>query len=148
EMTFNAQNFGALDDIAVPVHPPYDIYQQFKKDAQRKTAEMDFRRLPGKMVDDMAGDLASTGYEWLGEAGVGVDPTHRTAATFLMGGLIFGSYAAAIRGDHLLQTKRSRLFMELTIAPEAQWGWKKEGELFAELDKMALQDPDVIILRD
>jgi hypothetical protein len=151
DMTFNTQNFGALGNIAVPVHPPHDVYQQFKKDAQRKTAEMDFGRLPGKMVEDIAGELVSSGYEWLPEAGVDlVDPSQRTAATFLMGGLIFGSYAAAIRGDHLLQTKRARLFMELTIAPEArpQWGWKKEGELFAELDKMALQDPDVIGLRD
>jgi hypothetical protein len=144
--TFNSQNFQALGDIAVPVHPPYDIYQQFKKEAQDKIAAINLARLPAKMVQDIAGELVSTGYGWLPDPGLdGLTAAERTAATFLMGGLIFGSYAAAIRGDHLLQTKRARLFAELTIVPEKepQWGWQKESELFEELDKIALRDPYV-----
>jgi hypothetical protein len=98
------------------------------------------------MVEDIAGELVSTGYGWLPDAGLDkLDAAQRTAAAFLMGGLIFGSYATAIRGDHLLQTKRARLFMELTINPDqrTQWGWKKESELFAELDGIALRDPRI-----
>jgi len=152
-MTFNDQNFGALRDrgITVPLHPPFSLYEQFKKDAQRKIAGMNLGRLPEQMVQDIAKELVSTGYGWLPDAGVDqLDAWQRIAATFLMGGLIFGGYAAAIRGDHLLQTKRARLFMELTIVPDerAHRGWQKQSELFAELDKIALQDPHVITLRD
>jgi hypothetical protein len=128
------------------VHPPYDIYQQFKKEAQDRIAAIDLARLPEEMVQDIASELVSTGYGWLPDPGLdGLTAAERTAATFLMGGMIFGSYAAAIRGDHLLQTKRARLFAELTIVPEKepQWGWQKESELFAELDKIALRDPYV-----
>ena len=144
--TFDAQNFEALGDIAVPLHPPWDIYEQFQKDAQRRIAEIDLGRLPERMVKDIAGELVSTGYGWLPDAGLDeLADAQRTAAAFLMGGLIFGSYAAAICGDHLLQTKRARLFMELTINPDQRthWGWDKESELFAELDKIALSDSRV-----
>jgi hypothetical protein len=62
-----------------------------------------------------------------------------------MGGLIFGSYAAAVGGDHVLQSKRSDLFTRLTIVPEerADWVLKKESDLFAELDEIALKDPHI-----
>jgi hypothetical protein len=146
DSTFNDQNFRTLGDIAVPLHPPFDVYQRFKKDAQNRIKDIDLRKLPRSMIDDIAEELVSSGYGWLPEAGLDeLDATQRTAAGFLMGGLIFGSYAAAIRGDHLLQSKRARLFMELTIKPDqrTQWGWEKESELFAELDKIALRDPHI-----
>ena len=146
DLTFDDENFRDLGGIAVPLHPPRDIYQWFWKEAQDKIAAIDLSRLPKEMVKDIAGELVSTGYGWLPDPGIdGLEDAERTAATFLMGGLIFGSYAAAIRGDHLLQTKRARLFGELTIEPEKgpQWGWQKESELFAELDKIALNDPYV-----
>ena len=146
DLTFDDENFRDLGGIAVPLHPPRDIYQWFWKEAQDKIAAIDLSRLPKEMVKDIAGQLVSTGYGWLPDPGIdGLEDAERTAVTFLMGGLIFGSYAAAIRGDHLLQTKRARLFGELTIEPEKgpQWGWQKESELFAELDKIALNDPYV-----
>jgi hypothetical protein len=151
DLTFNDANFRALGGIAVPLHPPLDIYLRFKKEAQDKIAAIDLARLPKEMVQDIAGELVSTGYGWLPDPGLnGLKAAERIAATFLMGGLIFGSYAAAIRGDHLLQTKRARLFAELTIEPEQepQWGWQKESELFAQLDKIALRDPYVVEMRD
>ncbi len=98
DSTFNDQNFRTLGDIAVPLHPPFDVYQRFKKDAQNRIKDIDLRKLPRSMIDDIAGELVSSGYGWLPEAGLDeLDATQRTAAGFLMGGLIFGSYAAAIR---------------------------------------------------
>jgi hypothetical protein len=146
DMTFDGQNLDALGGLAVTLHPPHDIYMQFKQDAQRKIAEMSLERLPKRMVKDIADELVSTGYGWLPDAGVSQpDRAQRTAAAFLMGGLIFGSYAAAIGGDHVLQSKRADLFTRLTIVPEerADWVLKKESELFAELDEIALKDPHI-----
>jgi hypothetical protein len=84
DSTFNTQNFAALGDIAAPLHPPREVYQQFKADAQRKVTEIDLKKLPAQMIDDIAGELVSAGYGWLPDAGLdALDAPRRTAAGFL-----------------------------------------------------------------
>jgi hypothetical protein len=45
--------------------------------------------------------------------------------------------------DHLLQTKRSRLFLELTIQQDETplWGYEKEKELFTMLQQYISSGP-------
>jgi hypothetical protein len=69
-----------------------------------------------------------------------IPPTHVQTAQFLLGGLIFGAYAAASQTDHLLQSKRSRLFLALS-APQDEnlsWRYEKEQQLFDSLRQACL----------
>jgi hypothetical protein len=59
--------------------------------------------------------MSAYGYDWQPDLGdIAVTDDYRPIAHFLLGGLIFGTYAKAADADHIIQSKRSRLFAALT----------------------------------
>jgi len=83
------------------------------------------------------GELTASGHEWypdLGDLPVGNDEDRRLAA-FLLGGLIFGTYAQQSGTDHLMQPKRSRLFLRLALGKESVG--ELEERLFKRFGELA-----------
>jgi len=146
ETTFPSHHFSEiLGDVVVPVHVDHGVYTAVKQEAQDKVRDRreDLRALPPAMIADIARELGTSGYEWYPDPGLDLPGDQRVAATFLLGGIIFGGYAQAAGVDHILQSKRSRLFAALTV-PQAEdplWGFRKEQELFRRFQQyIAIDD--------
>jgi len=141
--TFPSQQFDQiLGSLVVPVHPNYTVYQDIKTEAQQKLKNIDFNKLPAAMIADISDELGSLGYEWYPNPDLDLPPEQRMAATFILGGIIFGAYAQASGSDHLLQSKRSRLFSELTIPQEKEplWGYNQQKNVFKRLHDFITTD--------
>lgn len=97
-------------------------------------------RIKAEMVNDIVLELAAAEYRWQPSLGQ-LDPLlpsdlERTLAKFLLGGMIFSAYAQILEGEHVIQPKRSRLFLAVALdAQSAQYRF--EDELFAELKNRA-----------
>ena len=144
EATFPAHHFAnLLGDMVVPVHVDGDLYGAVRAEAQEKIRKVNFEALPEPMVSDIASELGTAGYEWYPDPGVELEGDQRMAATFLLGGLIFGGYAKTSGADHILQTKRSRLLAEMTVPQDQEplWGFEKEKQVFERLQKYIARDP-------
>jgi len=147
EATFPAHHFTKLlGDMVVPVHIDGDVYGAVRTEAQEKIRQVNFNALPKAMVTDIASELGTAGYEWYPDPAIDLEGDRRVAATFLLGGLIFGGYAKTSGADHILQTKRSRLLAEMTVPQdeEALWGFEKEKEVFGRLQKYIARDPGLV----
>ncbi|HEY5604197.1 MAG TPA: hypothetical protein VIM41_13915 [Gammaproteobacteria bacterium] len=145
EHTFPSQQFTQLlGNLVYPIHPDRGIYEEAKQDAQRKLINLQFDTLPLAMIADIRNELGTAGYEWYPDLGADLDlaQDQEVVARFVMGGIIFGAYAQVTGTDHVLQTKRSRLFAALSVpqAIEPLWGIKKEQELFARLREYTTKD--------
>jgi hypothetical protein len=107
-----------------------DVYIAIKEGALVNLAALDLARLPPGAAGALK-EMAIFGYDWKPELAVGsnddnvkkactklasLDDRPKQIAQFLLGGLIFGSYAQASRTRHLIQPKRSRLYLGLTAA--------------------------------
>ncbi len=145
EYTFPDFGIGELlDDAAAYIHPDLENYEFIAQEAARRVARFDLDLLDPRLLRDVANELGLSGYEWFpAEAQYQDLPTEqRVAATFVTGGIIFGGYAQAAGVDHLLQSKRSRLFAQLAVAEtdRSLWAYEREEELFAKLRRSADDD--------
>jgi hypothetical protein len=106
---------------------------------------MDLDAIDPGIAADVVNELGPAGYEWYPAENRfenlirGDDRSRQVLATFVLGGIIFGGYAQATSSDHLLQTKRARLFTELTVPQDegVLWGFAQEQRLYERLRKMA-----------
>lgn len=98
------------------------------------------QKIPTQMSEQIFRELSAAEYKWtLGLDGAKVSlPTYqeKQLADYILGGLIFGGYAQQMEGEHLIQPKRSRLFLAISLqSPSA--GYEVEKELFDDLKKRA-----------
>ncbi|WP_430967350.1 hypothetical protein [Spongiimicrobium sp. 2-473A-2-J] len=122
-----------LDSMVTPVTVDYMLYADIKGNAMQNLRNIDFKRLPTAMFKDITQELGSYGHEWRPEVDLDIPETWKRTAEFLLGGFIFSGYAQASQNDHIIQSKRSRLYTELLVPEdeETRWGYQKEKELFA-----------------
>jgi hypothetical protein len=106
-------------EILVDVDVDYGTYHEVKRAA---VAELEKLYAGGSGVDaqeayNILGELSASGYAWYPHLGdlVLANEQEKRLAAYILGGLIFGAYAQASGADHLMQPKRSRLFLALSL---------------------------------
>jgi len=126
----------SLGTLLVPVSIEYGLYQHVLEEVKRALQDVSLETLPDDLVNDVAGELGAFAYEWhppLPLEWTVLDEHRRRVAEFLTGGMVFGAYAQATGSDHVIQSKRSRLLLEMSPAGgrEGMWGWHEEDRLFS-----------------
>jgi hypothetical protein len=144
-LNFEARTLNAVNrdgPVLEEVDVQYEPYMQVKNNVLTKLAELYSGppRIKPEMVNDIVLELAAAEYRWqpdLGELDAMLpSDQERMLAKFLLGGMIFGAYAQILEGEHVIQPKRSRLFLAVALgAQSAQYRF--EDELFAELKNRA-----------
>ena len=144
-LDFEARTLNAVnrdDAVFVEVNVEYTPYTQVKNEVLAKLAELYSGppRIQADMAKDIVDELAAAEYHWqpgLAQLDAKLpSDQERTLAKFLLGGMIFAAYAQILEGDHVMQPKRSRLFLAVALgAPSAQYRF--EDELFGELKSRA-----------
>jgi hypothetical protein len=122
-----------LGPIALPLVVDYEIYDNVRKEVVEKLNARQVLSLDPKLVDEVNEELTAYAWEWRPQVELDhVDEPTLRAAQFIVGGMIFSSYAAAAGADHVVQPKRSRLLLEASAPADkrALRGWTKERELF------------------
>ncbi len=129
-------------DLVITVHVAKEPYQEIRNAAWKNLRRLDFDSPSKDAEAEILGQLAAYQYDWkpsLGELRV---PTDRLPlARFLLGGLIFGAYAQAADADHVIQDRRSQLFLAAT-KPDGLKGVTlndREEELFIALKETCLR---------
>jgi hypothetical protein len=95
---------------------------------------------PEELVSSVLEEIQVFDYAWqpaLPEIGP-LTEREEVLARFLFGGLLFGAYAQAAKSFHLLQPKRSRLYLAMALNAGTA-AYDHEKELFQELKKIAQQ---------
>jgi len=120
--------------IIVPVSVEYEAYRQAKEGAAAELARIRAgvnQELRGEILQE----LSDLDYEWRPDLPAEEDVAEvadneeakqerereLTFVRFLLGGLIFGAYAQALGGEHVLQPKRSRLMLSAMIGVPGQY---------------------------
>jgi hypothetical protein len=123
-------------ELIVQVGVAGEVYEEVRNAAWKNLKRLE---LGSATQDDVAGvarQLAAYQYDWHPSLG-GLSFPHdrKPLARFLLGGLIFGAYAQAADADHVLQDKRSQLFLTLTRpgvgSPATRY--EREEDLFVKL---------------
>jgi len=98
------------------------------------------KRIESAVAKDCLTELALADYKWqpsLDSLDAELpSQDEKKLARFFLGGLIFSAYAQLLRGEHIMQPKRSRLFLAAALrSSEVQYRF--EEKLFAELKQRA-----------
>jgi hypothetical protein len=129
----------AKSEILVDVDVRYSAYQEVKSAALEELKKLysgGNTSLTPQQAYDVLGELTTSGYAWypqLGDLSLPNESERRLAA-YILGGLVFGAYAQQAGTDHLMQPKRSRLF--LAIALKGETSRTAEEHLFARLGQL------------
>lgn len=94
--------------------------------------------IESNLAKDIVSEMAAAEYQWapgLGDLENLPSELEKSLARFFLGGLIFAGYAQMLGGEHVMQPKRSRLFLaaSLKLKSDSQF----EEELFGELKRRA-----------
>lgn len=95
------------------------------------------RKIPAGTVEQIFREVSVAEYQWSPSLGESLEARLNTyeeklLADYILGGLIFGGYAQQMESEQLIQPKRSRLFLAISMqSPSA--GRDVENELFDEL---------------
>jgi hypothetical protein len=122
-----------LRELAIQVDVRDAVYSRLREGALEQLGELQVENLPVSEVEKIEAELGAFAYDWQPDLGeLPIPDTHVQAAQFLLGGLIFGSYASESATDHLIQGRRSELFLALTAPRDRHQAWvaRKEQELF------------------
>jgi hypothetical protein len=130
------------DEVLYDVDVGWQAYTNVKN-AALVEAEKVFNgelKIPAEMFEQIFRELSAAEYKWtLGLDGLNAPLAsyqEKQLADYIVGGLIFGGYAQQMEGEHLLQPKRSRLFLAISMqSPSAKY--EVESELFDELKNRA-----------
>jgi len=134
--------FNDYEPVLHDVNVEFGPYRQIKDAALAELAKVygAKQQLPPIMESDILAELSAAEYDWSPSLeSLGTDLTsdnERKIAAFLLGGLIFGGYAQQMSSEHLVQPKRSRLFLAISLGAETV-GRKVEDALFADLKARA-----------
>lgn len=135
-----------LGELVVPVTIAYEIYDEVRAEVVDKLRCRQGLLLDDGLVREINEELTAYAWEWQPQVDLEqADEATLRAAGFLVGGLVFGSYAAATGADHVLQPKRSRLMLEASAPPDKRTlrGWQKENELFSAFKEHCAPVDDV-----
>lgn len=111
-------------DFLVPVVVEGEVYKKSKASAVQ---ELNLSRpIPQKLGDDILTEMEVFGYAWQPyfDGLESLTPREQRLQSFLLGGLIFGGYAQQLsirhetaehQAEHILQPKRSRLFLAASL---------------------------------
>lgn len=130
----------------VRVDVDHEHYETVKAGALANLRRCKTSALSAGAVEDVSDELAAFGWDWSPDlAGVKVSDKRRPVAQFLLGGFLFGAYAQATGTEHLLQSKRSRLFLALSApgAGQRAWAYEREQALFERLREACKADGSV-----
>ncbi|HTB13428.1 MAG TPA: hypothetical protein VK752_17725 [Bryobacteraceae bacterium] len=136
-----------LGPLAVNVTVDGTIYENVRKEVVNKLNARQVLSLDQEFVDEVKNELTAFAWEWTPYVDLPYTGDTLRAAQFLVGGLIFSSYAAAIGADHVIQPKRSRLMLEASAPTDkrALRGRTKESELFSAFKEHCAPISDVRI---
>ena len=134
-LTFESPNKSLKDLLGtkvIPVKINYDLYNLIKDNATENLGDLKLNRLPSAIYQEVENELGNYKHEWRPGINLDIPQEWQRIAEFLLGGFIFSGYAQASGCDHIIQTKRSRLYTEL-LTPDSEpsrYGYQKEKELF------------------
>jgi hypothetical protein len=135
-----------LGDLVVHVHVEHEFYRHAKAGALAKLRSYRTSSIGRRGLRDITDELDAFGWEWSPQLeGLQVSEARRPIVQFVLGGLIFGAYAQASGTEHILQSKRSRLFLALSEPNlrENFWAYERERELFKDLREACSTDHHV-----
>lgn len=110
----------AEEEILVDVDVRWAAYQTVKAAAESELLSLYTSGVAGIKAQEAAnilGELAQSGYAWYPRMDSLQLPNEneKRIAGYILGGLIFGGYAQLAGANHLMQPKRSRLFLALSL---------------------------------
>lgn len=128
------------DPVLFDVDVKYDPYAKVRSAAMVELRKLyqGPRRIETDLAQDIYDELTASEYRWNPnlldlEAELASDVEKRLAKFFL-GGLIFGGYAQLMNGEHVVQPKRTRLFLAAQLGMGMRSaGGRLEDALFREL---------------
>ena len=129
----------AKEEILVDVDVRHAAYHEVKSAALEELKKLYEGGAAGVDVHEarsILGELSASGYAWypqLEDLALR-DDEERRLASFILGGLIFGAYAQRTGADHLMQPKRSRLFLALSLKQKTSYA--AEQYLFENLGQL------------
>ena len=130
------------EQVLYDVDVSYGAYHEVKTAALAELEKIfnGEQKIPQGMVQQIFRELSVAEYHWSPslenlEARLKTNE-ERNIADYMLGGLIFGGYAQQMESEHLLQPKRSRLFLAMSLQSNSA-GREVETELFDELKKRA-----------
>lgn len=150
DMPFERRTLAAInenEEVLVNVSVGHEAYKDVKDAALAELTTFYKGGVPGvsgqqarEVLTDLTsivGELTSSGYAWYPNLGdLSFDsPDEQRLAAYILGGLIFGGYAQLAGTDHLMQPKRSRLFLALTLKQDTARG--AEDYLFTKLGELS-----------
>jgi len=128
------------EEVLVDVRVGWQPYTEVKTCAMeelKKLYSAGSAGVPVRQAMDILGELTASGYAWYPQLDglVLADENEQRLAAFILGGLIFGAYAQITGADHLMQPKRSRLFLALSLKQDASRN--AEDFLFSKLAELS-----------
>lgn len=125
-------------DILCEVDVTHGAYHQVKTAAldEVKALYQGQACIKPTLAESILNELSTAEYQWqpsLEEFGANLpSDDERRLAAFFLGGLIFGGYAQLLSGEHVLQPKRSRLFLAAHLREKSS-RFELEKQLFGKL---------------
>jgi hypothetical protein len=126
------------DEVLYDIDVEYAQYHKVKDAALAEVKDL-YTKSTGFQLDtasEIAAELSAAEYKWKPSIGdleqYLQSDEQKTAAAFLVGGLIFGGYAQLLEGEHVLQPKRSRLILATALRARSV-DYKLEEVLFDQL---------------
>jgi hypothetical protein len=130
------------EQVLVPVTVGGSTYQEIK---QRAVEALDEQPpIPPETATDILAELSAFDYEWrpdLWRNEKTGTSKERVLDAFRYGGLLFSGYAQRTGADHIVQPKRSRLYLAASLGAKRA---NDEQALFAELTRLANSAPEGI----
>jgi hypothetical protein len=121
------------------------LYNHIKQTVTRGVDRRVLLKIPEEQVADVLGEVTAYDHQWQPWVDIDLPGDRLELARYVVGGLVFGAYAQATGGDHLVQPKRSRLLVALS-APRSelsQLRFEQEAELFATFSAACATNPGV-----
>jgi hypothetical protein len=137
---YHSCNQAAGEKVLVSIHVMAPVYTQAKAAALEALSVRP--SIPTELATSILQEMSAFDYGWQPDLSeLKSKPENEDQLTllrFLFGGLLFGAYAQMTGAGHLLQPKRSRLYLAAALAAPSA-AYEHERELFDELNKVVRQ---------
>lgn len=132
-------NNAAGSKVLISVHVMNPVYEQAKAAAVEALRERP--TLPRTLMTSVVQEMSAFDYNWqpdLSDLGKIRKKDELLVLRFLFGGLLFGAYAQMTGAGHLIQPKRSRLYLAAALAAPSA-AYEQEKDLLDELNEVVRQ---------